>query len=1089
MYKKTIVLAIAFCLFAFGASQAFSEEPDYVAGEVLVRFKPKENGAQRNTQERNEILASFGGVSVVKNLKLIPGLSLVKLPQGMSVNTALTNFSNAAEIIHVQPNYIYRAISVFPNEPRFNEFFGLHNTGQNGGTPDADIDAPEAWEITTESSIVVAVIDTGIDYTHPELAANIWHNPGEIPGNGIDDDGNGYIDDIYGYDFCNEDNDPMDDHNHGTHVAGIIGAVGNNGQGVAGVCWNVKIMALKFLDSGAGGNTVDAIECITYAITKGAKILNNSWGNSQYDQTLKNAIDAADANGILLTAAAGNYPEHTNNDVYPVYPASYNSGNIIAVMASDESDNLAHFSGGDISHYGAASVDLAAPGKDILSCIRGGLYASWGGTSMATPHVTGACALVWSMNPELTHLQVKDVILSTVDASPYLNGLCVTGGRLNLYKALIESANSVNRVGVSDNVSVGSSVSPGDELTYRIWFQAGLSGVNITDYLPDEVNYPNFSDPNYDMFAHTYTWTPGPNEPNFLELTVVANAVSEPGGAIHNVCLLEASGIQAVTAVEVTDVNCWGSGIIYVNKEAGGLPIGTSWENAYPDLHNALVRSNSGGRNKIWVKSGRYTGVLPRYLRYPVNSMYVLPDGVEIFGGFKGNESTLSERQLDDPNNETVLDGDTNNDGIADATYVVLSESGVQKSVVDGFTIREGDMAGVDVNDSWAGIYNCLIRDNEYRGVWCRSGSLLEIVNCEVKNNNSESFGYGIYCTGSSLITVHDSNIHGHLYDGIYSSGSDPCIIGCVIKDNERYGIYCTLGVPVIKNNWILENGNGDDYGVYLNSLSAGGVLRNNTIVNNNGWGLRFYGTGSRPPIINSIIWGNTSAQLYLSTYNITYSCIQGSPVYTGIGNINTDPCFVAAESNDYHIKENSLCIDKGNSSVVQTNETDIDGKNRLLDGDGNDTVIVDIGADEYYWSPADFDENGDVNFIDFAILSSAWKSIYGNTNYNEECDVEYDNVIDFKDLRLFCEDWLWDKDTAQGYMMGMGGGGESGFGGEGMEFSQESLVLEETETVYESEPAPAPEIDPNVVIDEMLKWLEEYQPPGWEELVKQLSE
>ncbi len=186
----------------FLTSPVFGYEADYVPGEVLVRFNPKDNGVLRNTEEKAEILASLGGGTIVQSYKLVPELCLVKLPQAISVEDAIRVFGTSAKIAHVQPNYIYRALSTFPNDPCFPYLWGLHNTGQTGGTPDADIDAPEAWDIATDSNIIEAVIDTGVDYTHPDLAANMWVNPGEIPGNGIDDDENGYIDDIYGYDFC-----------------------------------------------------------------------------------------------------------------------------------------------------------------------------------------------------------------------------------------------------------------------------------------------------------------------------------------------------------------------------------------------------------------------------------------------------------------------------------------------------------------------------------------------------------------------------------------------------------------------------------------------------------------------------------------------------------------------------------------------------------------------------------------------------------------------------------------------------------------------------------------------------------------------
>ncbi|MCX7046543.1 MAG: S8 family serine peptidase [Candidatus Sumerlaeota bacterium] len=315
-----------------------------------------------------------------------------------------------------------------PNDPRFAELWGMRNTGQTGGTPGADISAAKAWDLQQGSrDVIVAVIDTGVDYTHPDLAANIWINTGEIPGNGIDDDGNGFVDDIYGYDFANGDANPMDDHGHGTHCSGTIGGVGNNGMGVAGVNWNVRIMAMKFLDAGGSGSTADAISCIQYATRMGANVMSNSWGGSPFEQSLMDAITAADGAGILFIAAAGN--DSTNNDVTPHYPSSYDCPNIIAVLATDSYDALAGF-----SCWGPTTVDLGAPGVDILSCQPGGGYQLMSGASMATPHVSGAAALVWAANRGMTHLQVKNILMSTVD--PVVPGLCVTGGRINAERAV-----------------------------------------------------------------------------------------------------------------------------------------------------------------------------------------------------------------------------------------------------------------------------------------------------------------------------------------------------------------------------------------------------------------------------------------------------------------------------------------------------------------------------------------------------------------------------------------------------------------------------------------------------------------------------
>jgi hypothetical protein len=405
----------------------------YKPGELLVRFASKADGKRRSQQEKFQILNSLGGATTKRNFKIVPDLSAVKLPPEMTVEEALQRFNKANGILYAQPNYQLKASSTFPNDPRFGELWGMHNIGQTGGTVDADIDAPQAWDVATDSSeIIVAVIDTGVDYTHPDLAANMWVNQAELNGNpDEDDDGNGYIDDIYGYDFYNDDGNPMDDHSHGTHCAGIIGAVGDNGEGVAGVCWNVRIMALKFMGSEGGGWTDDAISCIEYSVLMGANVSSNSYGGGGYEQAFKDAIDAAGTAGMLFVASTGN-DDGQNNDIIPHYPSNYDCDSLIAVLSTDKYDNISSF-----SNYGPTSVDLGAPGSYILSCKLGGGYKYLSGTSMATPHVAGACALTLSKNPTLSNNEVKDIILQTVDET--LPGLCVSEGRLNLHGAILQT--------------------------------------------------------------------------------------------------------------------------------------------------------------------------------------------------------------------------------------------------------------------------------------------------------------------------------------------------------------------------------------------------------------------------------------------------------------------------------------------------------------------------------------------------------------------------------------------------------------------------------------------------------------------------
>jgi subtilisin family serine protease len=340
---------------------------------------------------------------------------------------------------YVEANTIMRALETMPNDARFAELYGMHNTGGTGGTADADIDAPEAWDVSTGSrDIVVGIIDTGVDYSHPDIAPNYWQNPGETglddagadkTTNGIDDDGNGYIDDFRGWDFVNNDNDPMDDNNHGTHCAGTIGGNGNDGVGVVGVNWQVSIVGIKFLSGSGSGSLEDAVKAIEYATSLKIDLTSNSWGGGGFSETMNAALTAAQEADVLFVAAAGN--SSANNDTNPHYPSSYAHDIVLAVAATDHNDQLASF-----SCYGATSVDVAAPGVDILSSVPGNQYDSYSGTSMATPHVSGVAALVKSVYPDATSQQIKDRIMNTVDPVVNLTGKTISGGRVNAFNAL-----------------------------------------------------------------------------------------------------------------------------------------------------------------------------------------------------------------------------------------------------------------------------------------------------------------------------------------------------------------------------------------------------------------------------------------------------------------------------------------------------------------------------------------------------------------------------------------------------------------------------------------------------------------------------
>ncbi len=422
-----------------------------VAGEVLVRFRPGMAAAAlarvaaQAAAETNEPIGRVG-FRLFRSRSRGTGALLAFLRQRSEVAYAEPNY-----VIHAYPGTTVQmqtvAQSVVPNDTFFPLLWGLRNTGQTiqgvAGTSGADISAAAAWGLTTGSrSNVVAVIDSGVDYTHPDLAANMWSAPSgftvTIGGSPVTCAGG-----THGYNAITGTCDPMDDFGHGTHVAGTIGAVGNNAAGVTGVDWTASIMAIKFLDSTGSGLTSDAIGAIDFAIqakaafagTSGAnvRVLNASWGGGGFSQALLDEITAANSQEMLFVAAAGNGDAQgvgQNDDVSPEYPASYAAPNVVAVAATDNQDARALF-----SNYGATSVHLGAPGVDIGSTYPSNQYVYDSGTSMATPHVAGAAALVLA-GCSLTTAELKGDLLNSVDRIASLSGVTVTGGRLNVDRAL-----------------------------------------------------------------------------------------------------------------------------------------------------------------------------------------------------------------------------------------------------------------------------------------------------------------------------------------------------------------------------------------------------------------------------------------------------------------------------------------------------------------------------------------------------------------------------------------------------------------------------------------------------------------------------
>ena len=488
----------------------------------IVRLSPSALQTVSRVTEAVGLFSSAPGLRVLGGLGL-PGQLLL---ESTACSSEISSYLAGLGFISSFEPDLPISVSSFstlstPNDPRYGDLYGLHNTGQSGGTTDADIDAPEAWQVSTGSrDVIVGVIDTGIDYTHTDLAANMWVNPGEIAGNGIDDDANGFVDDVHGYDFANDDGDPFDDNGHGTHCAGTIGGVGNNGVGVAGVNWEVSLMGLKFLDANGSGSTSDAIQAVNYATMmknqygQNVRVTSNSWGGGGSSSAMRQAIESGAEAEIVFIAASGN--DGMNNDTNPQYPASYTSDAVISVAATDRNDALANF-----SNYGATSVDIAAPGVGIVSTTPGNSYASFSGTSMATPHVAGAAALALAVDPTLTVSQLRSGLLGTVDAVAGLAGKTVTGGRLNVGR-LVESLSSDPTVPLSPsglNASDGSTlgsvrVSWGSSLfaeSYTLW-RNGTDDASTATIIVGNLSTTSYQDVTAEVDEIYYYWASATNE-------------------------------------------------------------------------------------------------------------------------------------------------------------------------------------------------------------------------------------------------------------------------------------------------------------------------------------------------------------------------------------------------------------------------------------------------------------------------------------------------------------------------------------------------------------------------------------------------
>ncbi|TVR10705.1 MAG: hypothetical protein EA401_12080 [Planctomycetota bacterium] len=613
-----------------------------------------------------------------------------------SQDAALARLHSLAQVDRAEPNFLYYPLNTIPNDPHFSQLWGLHNTGQNGGTSGADISAAAAWNITTGShSVRVAVVDTGVDYHHPDLVDNIWHNPLEIF-NAQDLSGNGFVDDVRGWNFYDKNNVPLDDNDHGTHVAGTIGAVGNNDIGITGVAWNVSLIPIRI--GGFAGNIdlAAALEAVEYCTAMGFPIANHSWGGPSPSQQMLEAIQAANEAGQLFVAAAGN--DSDNTDDFPMYPAAYDVPNIISVAATTRNDGLANF-----SNYGSETVHLGAPGDSIYSTLPGGGYGMMSGTSMAAPHVAGAAALLLSVRPDLTPTEIRDLFMETGDAISALSDRTISGKRLNIHAALQEvtqaavhlSSWQIHEDGTHGSTGNGDGfLNPGE--TAAIQFSALASGLEDSNgvQITVEILTPSISmEPTvYDIGVvdHGASIDLGPlhvsipsdiSTPQPLRLRATVELDNGPGQVYEQSFPIVHSGIIAGTVRQADNNDPIADATLTLSRKAGD-PVSLN-----SDSDGTFSATVPGGEWTVQVQATGYLGQSA--------SVSVPPGNESLDFLLRGPRMTLSSDTLAFtviPNGAAQQMITVGNEGDADLTYTffpgpnLLSYEAVASSDSDDLT-------------------------------------------------------------------------------------------------------------------------------------------------------------------------------------------------------------------------------------------------------------------------------------------------------------------------------------------------------------------------------------------------------------------
>ncbi|HUW20042.1 MAG TPA: S8 family serine peptidase [Sedimentisphaerales bacterium] len=939
----------------------------------------------------------------IPNLERIYKIKL-DLSPGQSLEEAVAAYNNTSGVEFAELNYIV-SINLTPNDPLYSLQWPLNNTGQmypeSGnynhppGAADCDIDGPEAWDSNTGSpTAVVAVVDTGIDYAHRDLQANMWVNEAEFNGTvGVDDDGNGYVDDIYGYDFFTRDGDPKDDHGHGTHCAGIIAAKGNNGLDITGVCWNARIMALKFLDWTGQGSTSDAVSAFYYAVENGADVTSNSWGGGDYSETMKEAIDYAHSQGVIMVASAGNDYSDT-----PVYPAGY--GNMFSVAATDSNDQKAPF-----SNYGRW-VDIAAPGVDILSLraygtLMGTVYDAYttiaSGTSMACPHVAGACALLLSANPTLINVDVYDILMETVN--PIQAGICRSDGRLNLSNAVLAAVPPKGRIHLDHryyscsgtiSVSLGDcDLAGGGTQAITVTTNGGDSETVVltettppvgffTGTAPIDSGVPSPDDGTVQL-AHSqiitatyYDANDGTGNPAVAEDSAIGDCEGPVILGVH----IDPFGPEPEVSFETDEASTasvkWGlacgagANLIVTDSDLRTSHTmkltGVSQDTEYffkieadDALGNSTVDDNDGACYSFATDNGPGDVYVPTQVSTIQKAIDRSWDGGRVWvadGTYRGegnrdidfNGKAITVSSLNGPAN-CIIDCEGLEASLPHRGFHFHTGEGAD-SVLDGFTVINGyeywfppdDCGGaIRCEAGSPTIKNCIFRANVSGGgaMGNRAGSNPTVINCTFSDN----YGRGMSNEGSSPTVVgctFSKNLATDIYSGAgmdNRDGSNPMVINCTFSGNKigTYGggMANISSSPTVVNCQFTGNHAGRDY--YPEDQGYGGGMSNQN---------------SSPNVINCTFGGNTADD------------DGGGIASKGTSHPAITNCILWGNS-DSDGEDESAQVYGGTPAV---NYSCIQGLSGVLGGTGN------IGADPCFTRPGHWNDNGtpDNNRDDF---------------------------------------------------------------------------------------------------------------------------